>query len=131
MCSIAVMQLLGFGTGEPFLRVLGTPLRGGEMLDASTGGMVGCCLRVSVAGEPIGVFAVHLRRGKVLWLKVCVFDAVELMMVQSRKRKNTIVEGLCLGCSGRSHIPRLYGRPGAVLFFDFVLAIGIRIFHYN
>ena len=27
MCSIAVMQLLGLGTGEPFLRVLGSPLR--------------------------------------------------------------------------------------------------------
>ena len=66
-----------------------------------------------VAGEPIGAFSVHLWRGKVLWLKVCVFDAVELMMVQSRKRKNTMVEGLCLGlgCSGRSHFQQALLDP--------------------
>lgn len=73
------------------------PLRGGEMLDASTGSIVGgaasgCPLQVNRNGA----FSVHLRRGKVLWLKVCVFDAAELMMMQSRKRKNTMVEGRCL-----------------------------------
>lgn len=40
VCSIAVMQLLGLGTGEPFLRVLGAPAMGGGMLDASMGGIV-------------------------------------------------------------------------------------------